>query len=111
MTYTTGDVIKHLRKRAGMTQDELGSVLGVKRGTIQKYENNTISLGLETIKVISAHFRVLPFVFIYPEVFEPEAILEMEREQLQKILKLNSLGQKKLLEYLEDLYDLDRYRY
>lgn len=110
MNYTTGDVIKFLRKRAGMSQEELGAVLGVKRGTVQKYENNSIALGIDTIKALSIQFQVLPYIFVFPEAFETEAILELERERTQKILKLNNTGKQKVMEYLDDIYLIDMYR-
>ncbi len=36
----TGERIKKLRKEKGLTQEQLGKLLGVKKSAIAKYENN-----------------------------------------------------------------------
>ena len=35
---TTGEKIRQLRRQAGMTQTELGEVLGVKKNAVSKWE-------------------------------------------------------------------------
>lgn len=37
-----GDRIRQLRKQCGMTQEELGKVIGVQKAAIQKYEKGTV---------------------------------------------------------------------
>ena len=38
-----GDIIKSLRIQKGMTQEELGKVIGVQKSAIRKYESDVLS--------------------------------------------------------------------
>ena len=46
----TGEMIKEARKKAGLTQKELGKRLGVSASMIAQYENSTRKPKLETLK-------------------------------------------------------------
>ena len=60
----TGDIIKKLRKQKGLTQQELGKLLGVQKSAIAKYENGRVSnLKKETISKLAEIFNV--FMGIY----------------------------------------------
>jgi transcriptional regulator with XRE-family HTH domain len=50
--------VKLLRKRAGITQQELGDETGLKRATINNYENGVGQPSLDNILSISAHFGI-----------------------------------------------------
>ena len=39
---TTGERIKQLRRKKGLSQEELGRLIGVQKAAINKYENGTI---------------------------------------------------------------------
>ena len=57
----TGDRIKKLRKEKGLTQQELGELLGVQKSAIAKYENGRVSnLKKETIAKLADIFHVSP---------------------------------------------------
>ena len=61
----TGEKIKMLRKRAGMTQAELASKLGLKDSVIAKYENGRIpDLKRTTIAGLAKVFNVSPMFFM-----------------------------------------------
>lgn len=63
-----GQVIRQLRKAKGLTQEELGLMLGVQKAAIQKYESGQIvNLKLKTIKKLCEIFNVDPVKFIYGE--------------------------------------------
>lgn len=48
---TVGERIKQLRKEKGLTQEELGILLGVKKAAVQKYESGRVqNLKQETVK-------------------------------------------------------------
>jgi DNA-binding XRE family transcriptional regulator len=50
-----GDLIKKVRIKRNMTQEELGKLIGVQRAQISKLENNTTNVTIETIlRVFSA---------------------------------------------------------
>lgn len=56
-----GKKIKWCRTELGMTQEELGELLGVKKAAIQKYESSTVvNLKLETIQKLCETFDVSP---------------------------------------------------
>lgn len=53
-----GNIIKQLRKEAGLTQDELGRKLGVIKQTISSWENNISVPSTETLTTLSKLFGV-----------------------------------------------------
>lgn len=66
-----GEKIKELRIKKGMTQQELGDYLGVKKSAIQKYENGSIqNLKIDTIRRLCELFEVFPEELIYSEELE-----------------------------------------
>lgn len=50
--------LKQLRKSHGITQDELGEILGVQKAAICKYETGRVPLPQEAIKKLCDHFSV-----------------------------------------------------
>ena len=61
----TGQRIKKLRKEKGLTQEQLGNLLGVKKSAISKYENNRVeNLKKETIQKLSEIFEVPATYFL-----------------------------------------------
>lgn len=57
----TGERIKKLRKEKGLTQQELGEMLGVQKSAIAKYENGRVpNLKKETISKLADIFNVTP---------------------------------------------------
>ncbi len=60
-----GNQIKRLRTERGMTQEELGELLGVKKAAVQKWESGAVrNLKRDTIKKLSEIFGVSPLLFI-----------------------------------------------
>lgn len=60
-----GDYIKSLRQSKGMTQEELGNIIGVKKAAVQKWESGLVqNLKRETIKKLADFFEVNPSTFI-----------------------------------------------
>ncbi|MBO4847182.1 MAG: helix-turn-helix transcriptional regulator [Lachnospiraceae bacterium] len=47
---TLGDKIKQMRTQKGLTQAELGRLIGMDDSAIRKYENGRLSPSLETTK-------------------------------------------------------------
>ncbi len=57
----TGDIIKKLRKEKKLTQEQLGSMIGVQKSAIAKYERGEIvNLKRETIEKLANIFGVRP---------------------------------------------------
>lgn len=56
---TTGELIKSLRKEKGMTQEELGHLLGVNRAAVNKMENGTtVNFKRDTLIKLSKVFNI-----------------------------------------------------
>lgn len=118
-----GERIRALRISKGLSQEELGKVLGVTKGAIQKYENGQIkNFKSDTIKTLCDYFGVPPVNFIYdsgeiPDYTRPaiESFLYgyFERnlgEILRKLNMMNEEGIHRLEEYAKDLSEIERYR-
>lgn len=56
--YNLGDLIKALRKKHNMTQQELAEMLHVSDGTVSKYEANTMTPPFETLRSIASIFNI-----------------------------------------------------
>jgi len=60
--YMLGEFMLHnlskLRQLSGVTQSELGNMVGVSQQSINKYENHNIEPDIETLKKISDFFEV-----------------------------------------------------
>lgn len=53
-----GDNIRALRKREGLTQQQLAEVLGVKKETVCRWEKGHVSIKVTTMKALCEHFNV-----------------------------------------------------
>ena len=57
----TGEIIKMLRKSRGLTQEELGNVIGVQKSAIAKYEKGRVeNLKRASIEKLAIYFGVSP---------------------------------------------------
>lgn len=60
--------IKAARQAKGMTQEELGDILGVQKSAIAKYENGRIvNIKRSTLKKISDVLDIPPFELVFNE--------------------------------------------
>ncbi|MCI8604184.1 MAG: helix-turn-helix domain-containing protein [Ruminiclostridium sp.] len=60
-----GAYIKQLRTERGMTQSELGKIIGVQKAAVQKWENGTVrNLKRKTVLKLSEYFGVAPATFV-----------------------------------------------
>ena len=70
---TTGEKIRQLRKELGMTQEELGNLIGVQKAAINKYETGVVvNLKQATIAALSEALHVSPVELLSPEMTEEE---------------------------------------
>lgn len=120
-----GQKIKELRIEIGMTQEELGDYLGVKKSAIQKYENGSIqNLKIDTIKKLCELFTIFPSDLIYAEEINEyrnddvnmklKSEIKLARvleamygsqivDALDLFIQLNDRSRKKAVEYMNDL--------
>lgn len=117
---SVGATIKKLRLEKGLTQEELGELLGVKKAAIQKYESGHVqNLKQSTIRRLCEIFDKTPSYFVYDDY---ESSLEhLLRSQVGMIelfqraygkdfielveiyLELSDRNKAKVLEYANDI--------
>lgn len=103
------NLIKVLRVQKGLTQEELGDYLGVKKSAIQKYESGAIiNLKADTIIRLAKLFNVPPAYFVYSEAEMDND--RLHREVVESCSKLNFAGLHKTLDYIKDLERIGDYR-
>lgn len=97
-----GANIKRLRLERGMTQEELGNLLGVKKAAVQKYESGLVqNLKQSTIRKLCEIFDTTPATFIYEE---PEDLL---RDSVNCIEMVQTVFGKESVRLLEVFIELD----
>lgn len=105
-----GDIIKKLRIENNYTQNELAIMLGLQLSTLQKYENGMIiNLKLDTLRELCHIFEVPPIVFVFPNMSEKEK-QGLTKWALMEFTGLNEEGCMKVLEYVNDLRMIEKYR-
>ena len=122
-----GVTIKKLRQEKGLTQEELGTLLGLKKAAVQKYESGQVqNLKHATIKRLCEIFEKSPSVFIFNEaelmnekrLSEEVGLIEQIQktygkeviELLQSFVALDEAGKLKVLDYASDLEALQSLR-
>lgn len=117
---SVGLTIKKLRQEKGLTQEELGVLLGVKKAAVQKYESGQVqNLKHSTIKRLCEIFDKNPIVFIFNEAEllneeqlskEVSLLEDIQRtygkeviELLQAFVTLDETGKAKVIDYTTDM--------
>lgn len=81
-----GAKIKEARLAKGMTQEELGEILGVQKSAIAKYENGRIvNIKRSTLKKISDVLEIPPFELVFDATEKPT---DQDDELTEKTKKL-----------------------
>lgn len=97
-----GEYIKELRQSKGLSQEELGKIVGVQRAAVQKWENGTVTnLKRETIKKLADYFDVEPASFIIEDIAFVENPPIIFGERLKEIRKKKNIT----LEILAEEYN------
>lgn len=101
---TTGQRIKQLRLAKGLSQEQLGSMVGVKKAAINKYESGlVVNIKRSTIAKLAEALDTDP-VYLLGLTEQAPAPPGNERSHIQLIFdQLSPANQTKLLE-LADLY-------
>ena len=64
---TQGDMIRLLREKNELSQNQLAQMTGLTQSTISALENNRIKLGIERAKVLAKILHVHPGVLAFPD--------------------------------------------
>lgn len=78
--------IKEIRKKKGLTQQQLADKIGISQVHLGRLETNARSMDLEQVEKIANALGVKPFE-ILPQEWQPEDISPEEREILRMIRK------------------------
>ena len=106
------EIIKNLRIKKKLTQEELGVLLGVKKSAVQKYESGAITnFKIETLQKMCIIFDVQPWILVFPESITAENldfILEAYSNENHSdiydlYMMLNERAREKAREYIKDL--------
>lgn len=119
---TTGQLIKAARKKAGMTQEELGKKIGVSGSSMAQWENDLRNPKLDTLQRIAAALGVGVGQLMpadnywedadgngHTEPMEPPAATPKDRIDAA-LDRLNDEGQEKAAERVEELAEIPKYQ-
>lgn len=88
-----GAYIRELRTERGMTQEELGKIIGVQKAAVQKWENGTVkNLKRGTILKLSEYFGVTPASFVDEEDSEAIKISDIYTDGFYRIPVFESVS-------------------
>lgn len=116
-----GERLRRLRVGKGWTQEELGEMLGITKGAVQKYENGQIrNFKVDSIRKLCQIFELSPVYFIFdnvPDYYAKEPIELLKAhfgawfvDFMGNFNDLNQDGKTKVIVYCKDLASIDRYR-
>lgn len=119
--------LRDLRKKKGLTQQELSDRLGISRSAVSMYEREDREPDFETLEAIADFFNV-DMNYLLGDSSETTVIVrhddrESMKEFFERVLpedsrskifnicyELNEDGQKRLLEYAKDLSEMMKYK-
>lgn len=115
-----GDYIKKLRTEKGLTQEELGEMLGVKRAAVNKWESGMVqNLKRTTMQKLAVIFNVNPATFIdgsesFESKTEKKPPLKLPNTDEQELLTIyrnvNQEGQDYIMQTARMVGDTERYQ-
>ena len=105
---TIGALLRELRKRRGMTQDDLSQRMFIPKSTISAYENDKIDISASVLQELAAALSVTPGYFFDTTVKTEE---EKEIEDIVAILRRikNSKVRQVIMEQIKSTASLDYY--
>ena len=93
-----GVKIKAARMAKGMTQEELGKILGVQKSAIAKYENGRIvNIKRSTLKKISDVLEIRPSELVFDKIENPTALDDgLSQEMMELVDCIKKLPEDKI---------------
>ena len=118
-----GERIKQLRKSLNMSQEELGSKIGVKKSAVNKYETGDVeNIPRQSIEIMCKLFSVSPSYLLGIEELEDSLAKEVKLieqiqdvygkeavDLLQSFTQLNAAGKEKVISYCDDMTENQKY--
>lgn len=104
-----GQYIRELRQNKGISQEELGKMIGVKRAAVQKWECGTVkNLKRTTIQKLADYFGVSPATFVVDDATEyMEANTTTQINKGVKIPVLGTVAAGIPIEAIENIIDYE----
>lgn len=102
----TSEIIKLLREKNDLTQEELAQKLGLKKAAINKYENGSVeNIKKSIVQEMAKIFDVSPSYIMFGEVEDENKIKLEDREKslLDDYRLLNTEGQKEANKRVKEL--------
>lgn len=112
MSDIIGSKIKELRTALGLTQEELGDLVGVKKAAINKYESGLVQNIKRDMQLrLAEALHTDPAALFYPASQDSiKSDLSGDEQSLIDMYRdLNPEGQKKLTDYADDLVSSGKY--
>jgi transcriptional regulator with XRE-family HTH domain len=108
---TIGQKIKQARKVKGITQEELGKIVGVQKSAIAKYESGrVVNIKRSTLQKIASALNIRPSELVFEESpkesasFHVKVISDLElMESLKDYYRLSSDNQKIVRDLIRNL--------
>lgn len=78
---THGEILRALRKREGLTLEEMEKITGIRDNNLSALENDRIKMSQHYAEVFAAALDVHPMIFLYPNAkFEKSSeLLKIEK--------------------------------
>lgn len=102
----TSEIIKLLREKNDLTQEELAQKLGLKKAAINKYENGSVeNIKKSIVQEMAKIFDVSPSYIMFGEIEDENKIKLEDREKslLDDYRLLNTDGQKEANKRVKEL--------
>ena len=97
------DKIKAAREKKDFSQQQLGDFLGVTDGTISNYEKGVAFPRFETIIKLCELLEVEPNFLFWDDLCDSLKEKIIEDNHVNKYNNLNTIGQQKVNDYIDDL--------
>lgn len=85
---TPGQMVRALRKRDGLTLEELSSITGIRDTNLSAIENDRIAMSQHYAEIFASALSVHPVIFLYPngkfEKSEEHLQIEKRAAKLRK---------------------------
>ena len=97
-----GNILKKLRKEKGITQEELGKILGVTTSMVGMYETNARKPSYEVLLKMADYFGVSTDYLLGKSSDQKEGEMETEMQLIQKAhKKMDAKKRKKMMDILK----------
>lgn len=85
---TSGEMLRSLRKRDGLTLEDMEKITGIRNNNLSAIENDRIDMSQHYAEVFAAALDVHPMVFLYPNgKFEKSSELLKIEKRARKFRK------------------------